>query len=86
MELEHYNFNAGALSWYMNSCLKNFRKDQIKFYFRLLKISTRFNLSLDEMYTIYLRYWGSMTNRQFWNFFINDESFRTKAISRITKL
>jgi hypothetical protein len=68
--------------------LSPIRRRYIKFYHRIVRMADRYNLTIDEMYSIYIHYWSSMSPKNFWQLFINNgnlfnPNFRDKIINEI---
>lgn len=84
--LETYRVHSADFVWYQNSILKEFRKRSIKFYFRLERLSKRYNITMDELWSIYLHYWVGMSSRDFWRLFTtNRDGFRDRAIKNVRR-
>jgi len=72
IKIEHYQVNADCMKMFSGNILAPFRRNLIKFYHRLVRMSERYGLTVDEMYSIFIHYWVSMDSKNFWQLWINN--------------
>jgi hypothetical protein len=83
MEIQHFKMSNDLMLFGVNSVLKPIRKANIKFYGRLNRVAEKYNLSVDELYTVWCHCVGSMGSKEFFRLFVQDEKFRVTMIDRV---
>lgn len=82
-EYKKYEFFADDMWFMQNSCMKWMRTSKIKFHFRLIRVANKYNLSVDELHSIWWEYVRVMSTKQFFNIFNKNEEFRNDCIKEL---
>lgn len=91
MELQHYSPAGDTIALFSNSCLSPMRRKLVKFHHRIVRMAKRYDLTVDEMYTIWFDHIRVMSNRSFWELWKNngncfDPNMREELIIKVRKL
>jgi len=85
IELRHFKISNDIMLLGMDSQFRQIRKANIKFYNRLNRVASKYNLTNDELYTIWSKCIRAMNSKDFFRLFVQNDKFRDTMINRVLR-